>query len=120
LDYAKAKQENEFWLESLKSREINYESIQPIKVKVDSSYKTLRFLDLESTLELFKIIYSLFLTSVEFERAVISLSMDENIANYINNLTGNLTWSYLTSNRHPLAQKTSFCAAYNLLMHEFF
>jgi hypothetical protein len=118
LDYAKSKEMNKSWLTSIKSKGINYESIKKsINVEIDFSNQLLRFLDLESTLELFKIIYSFFLTPLEFERAVISLSMDENIANYINTFTENLTWNYLISNRHPLAPRSSFDAAHHLLMH---
>jgi hypothetical protein len=118
LDYAKSKKTNKSWLTSIKSKGINYKSIQnAINVEIDFSNQLLHFLDLESTLELFKIIYSFFLTPIEFERAVISLSMDENIANYINIFTENLTWNYLISNRHPLAPRSSFHAAHQLLMH---
>jgi hypothetical protein len=120
LDYANSKQDNQTWLTAVQTRGINYASLQSIEVNIEGSRNGVRCLDLESTLELFKIIYAVCLTPAEFERAAISLAMDENIAIYINILFNNLIPSHLIFNRHPLAPKSLFSAARCLLLHGLF
>jgi hypothetical protein len=118
LDYNQAQQENPSWIQQVKVRGLNYDSIQPIAIDVDPSRRRwLQVLDLESAIELFKVIYSVWLTCEEFERAVLSLEFDENFGCYISAITGDYDWNHVITNRHPLAPESPFAAAHNLLLH---
>ena len=117
LDYSKAQQVNPNWLKQVRERGLNYSSIQPVQIDIDFSRRGLRVLDLESAIELFKVFYSLCLTSDEFERAVLSLEFDENFGCYISAITGDYNWNHVITNRHPLAPESSFASARNLLLH---
>ena len=109
---------NPNWLQSVKKRGINYDSIQPVEVAIDfDKRRWLRILDLESAIELFKVFYSLCLTSDEFARAVMSLQLDENFGVYISEITGNHDWNHVIVNRHPLAPNSPFNAARDLFLH---
>jgi hypothetical protein len=118
FDYARAQQAHPHWLQKVKARGLNFDSIQPVDIDLDCSYCSwLKILDLESTLELFKVFYSLCLTSEEFERAVLSLQFDENFGLYVATLLGSAEGLHLITNRHPLAPDSPFKAARNLLLH---
>lgn len=118
LDYHEAQQRHPNWLQTVQERCLNFDSIQPVTVVVDFDRRRwLRQLDLESAIELFKVFYSLCLTSQEFERAVLSLEFDENFAGYFSQITGDYDWNHLVTNRHPLAPESPFAAARNLLLH---
>lgn len=118
LDYHQAQQVNPQWLEQLKQRELNYDSITPVKIDIDFDTRSpWKILDLESTIELFKVFYSLCLTSDEFTRAVLSLQFDENFAVYISTIIDDYNWNHLVTNRHPLAPNSPFKAARDLFMH---
>lgn len=118
LDYNQAQQQNPDWLKSVKARELNYDSIQPIAIDIDPTQRRWsQILDLESAIELFKVIYSFWLTCEEFERAVLSLEFDENFGCYISAITGDYDWNHVITNRHPLAPESPFTAARNLLLH---
>ncbi|MEH1935708.1 MAG: hypothetical protein V7L14_18825 [Nostoc sp.] len=118
LDYHQAQQANPQWLEQLKQRELNYDSITPVKVDIDFDTRPpWKILDLESTIELFKVFYSLCLTSDEFTRAVLSLQFDENLSVYISTITDDYNWNHLVTNRHALAPNSPFQAARDLIMH---
>ncbi|MGB3695466.1 MAG: hypothetical protein WA865_20580 [Spirulinaceae cyanobacterium] len=117
-DYNQAVIKNPHWLKEVQARGINYDAIQPVKVEVDfNKNRWLRVLDLESALELFKVFYSLCLTSEEFARAVLSLQLDENFAVYVSQLTGDYNWNHIISNRNPLVPNSHFQAARNLMVH---
>ncbi len=118
LDYNQAQRENPNWLESVKAQGLNYDSIQPITIDIapfDRHWS--QILDLESAIELFKVIYSFWLTCEEFERAVLSLEFDENFSCYVSAITGDYDWNHVITNRHPLAPESPFAAARNLLLH---
>lgn len=117
IDYARAQRENPNWVTQVRQRGLNFDSIQPVQVEVDFSHRGLRILDLESAIELFKVFYSLCLTSDEFERAVLSLQFDENFGCYFSQITGDYDWNHIISNRHPLAPNSPFNAARDLLLH---
>jgi hypothetical protein len=118
LDYHEAQQTNPHWLEEVQRCGLNYDSIQPVEVEVDfSQRRPWQILDLESAIELFKVFYSLCLTSDEFTRAVISLQFDENFAIYVTRITGDPQWNHLIKNRHPLAPNSPFQAARDLMLH---
>lgn len=118
LDYNQAQRTNPQWIEDVRKRGINYSSIQPVQVEVEMSRRSwLKFLDLESAVELFKVFYSLCLTSDEFARAVLSLQFDENFGLYVSALTGDSRWNHLITNRHPLAPNSPFSAARDLVLH---
>ncbi|MEO0948939.1 MAG: hypothetical protein AAFY11_12500, partial [Cyanobacteria bacterium J06641_5] len=116
--YNKAERQNPDWLAEVLSRGLNYTSIQPIQIDLDVIRRGwLQVLDLESALESFKICYSFFATSNDFERAVLSLQFDESFALYFSKVTGNYDWNHIIANRYPLAPESSFAAARNLLLH---
>lgn len=118
FDYNQAKQAHPHWLEQLQQRGLSYESIQPVNVEVNVSQRRWwQILDLESAIELFKVFYSLCLTSEEFERAVLSLQFDENFGIYVSTITGDYDWNHVVRNRHPLAPNSPFQAARDLLLH---
>lgn len=118
LDYHEARKANPNWLEDFKQRGINYDSIYTPKIEVDVTKRHwLKFLDLESAIELFKVFYSLFLTSNEFARAVMSLQFDENFSAYLSAVTGDHRWNHVITNRHPLAPNSPFNAARDLFIH---
>jgi hypothetical protein len=118
LDYNEAQPRNRQWLEDVKQRGLNYDSIQPMEVEVDfQQRRPLRILDLESAIELFKVFYSLCLTSDEFGRAVLSLQFDENFCIYVSAITGDYNWNHVITNRHPLAPNSPFQAARDLMLH---
>lgn len=118
LDYHKAQQQNPNWLAEVHQRGLDFSSVQPVEIAVDVTKRGwLQVLDMESALELFKICYSLCVTSDEFERAVISLQFDENFGLYFTKVTGDATWNHIITNRHPLAPNSAFAAAHNLLLH---
>ena len=117
-DYNQAMLTNPNWLQNVKKRGINYDSIQPVEVEIDfDKRRWLRILDLESAIELFKVFYSLCLTSDEFARAVMSLQLDENFGLYVSEITGNCDWNHVIVNRHPLAPNSPFNAARDLFLH---
>ena len=118
FDYHEAKKANSNWFKEVKLRGINYNSIQTPEIEVNITKRHwLKFLDLESAIELFKVFYSLFLTSDEFARAVMSLQFDENFGIYISALTGDYKWNHVITNRHPLAPNSPFNAARDLFIH---
>jgi hypothetical protein len=117
FDYNYAQAQNPGWLERVRDRGICYDSIQPVTVDIDFRYHWLRILDLESAIELFKVFYSLCLTSDEFARAVISLQFDETFGCYISAVTGDRTWNHIIINRHPLIPNSPFHAARDLFLH---
>lgn len=117
-DYNQAQAEDPDWLERVHARGICYDSIQPVPVDIDFHQRRwLRILDLESAIELFKVFYSLCLTSDEFARAVISLQFDENFGCYISAITDDRTWNHIIVNRHPLIPNSPFHAARDLFLH---
>lgn len=117
-DYNQAMLKNPNWLQKVKERGINYNSIQPVEVEIDfDKRRWLRILDLESAIELFKVFYSLCLTSDEFARAVLSLQLDENFGVYISEIIGSSDWNHVIINRHPLAPNSPFNAARDLFLH---
>lgn len=117
LDYAAAQRANPDWLTQVQARGLDYASIQPIQPRVTLERRWSQILDLESAIELFKVFYSLCLTSDEFERAVLSLEFDENFGGYISLVTGDYRWNHVISNRNPLAPDSTFGAARRLLGH---
>lgn len=118
LDYSAAQKRNPHWLKKIDRQCLNFASIQPISIAIKVSQRRwLQVLDLESAIELFKIIYSLWLTCDEFERAVLSLEFDENFGCYFSAITGDYNWNHVITNRHPLAPESPFGAARNLLLH---
>jgi hypothetical protein len=118
FDYHQAEQKNPHWLQAIKKRGLNYDSIKPVEIEIDfKTRRWLRILDLESAIELFKIFYSLCLTSDEFARAVLSLQLDENFGIYISKITGDYDWNHIISNRHPLAPNSPFAASRDLILH---
>lgn len=117
LDYAKAQQLNPNWVQQIQERGLNYDSIRSIEIDINFDRRGFRILDLESAIELFKVFYSLCLTSDEFERAVLSLEFDENFGCYVSILTNDYNWNHVITNRHPLAPESPFGAARRLLLH---
>ncbi|PZD70963.1 hypothetical protein C1752_08627 [Acaryochloris thomasi RCC1774] len=117
-DYHQAQEEHPQWLAAVQERGLCFDSIQPIEVNIDfDKRRWCRILDLESAIELFKVFYSLCLTSDEFARAVLSLQLDENFGLYISNLTGDSRWNHVITNRHPLIPNSPFNAARDLFLH---
>ncbi|MGL5804364.1 MAG: DUF6999 family protein [Xenococcaceae cyanobacterium] len=117
-DYHQAENKNPNWLVEIKKRDLNFNSIQPVRIDINfKTKKWLRILDLESAIELFKIFYSLCLTSDEFARAVLSLQFDENFGIYISKIINDTSWNHLITNRHILAPNSPFAASRNLLLH---
>ncbi|MGF1461522.1 MAG: hypothetical protein ACFBSG_21170 [Leptolyngbyaceae cyanobacterium] len=118
LDYHAAQRQNPDWLATVHRRGIDFRSVRPLVVEVDMSRRGwLQVLDMESALELFKICYSLCVTSREFQRAVLSLQFDESFAQYFSQLTDDYRWNHVVTNRHPLAPNSPFAAARDLLLH---
>jgi hypothetical protein len=117
FDWHQAQQENPYWCFEIEEQPLNFDSIQPVQIDIDFSRQGWRILDLESAIELFKVFYSLCLTSDEFERAVLSLQFDENFAIYVTHVTGDYEWNHIVTNRHPLAPNSPFNAARDLLLH---
>ena len=118
LDYHKAQQRFPEWLAKVHQQGLDFSSVQPVQVDIDFTKRGwLQVLDLESALELFKICYSLFVTSDEFERAVLSLQFDESFALYFSRVTGDYSWNHAITNRHPLAPNSPFTSAHSLLLH---
>ncbi|MGG6263199.1 DUF6999 family protein [Leptolyngbya sp. AN03gr2] len=127
FDYATAKQRDPDWVRRVNAqqaeepaRTVVYNSIQPVEVTIDFSPRRLRVLDLESTLELFKIIYSFCFTPDEFERALYSLPLDEALCRYVSTVVREPYLIELVGNRYPLIPKSPFDAARNLILHGFF
>jgi hypothetical protein len=117
-DFNQALRQHPTWATQVEERQINFASVQPVEVAIDfKKRRWLRILDLESAIELFKVFYSLLLTSNEFERAVLSLQFDENFAIYVSMITGDYDWNHVVTNRHPLAPNSPFNAARDLLLH---
>ncbi|WP_204137080.1 DUF6999 family protein [Halomicronema sp. CCY15110] len=118
LDYHAAQRANPNWVETVQQRGIDFSSVRPLEVDVDTRQRGwLQVLDMESALELFKICYSLCVTSREFQRAVLSLQFDESFAQYFSQFTGDYRWNHVVTNRHPLAPNSPFAAAHDLLLH---
>jgi hypothetical protein len=117
LDYAAAQATNPDWLATVQSRGLSYDAIQPIQLHIDMRRRWSQILDLESAIELFKVFYSLCLTSDEFERALLSLEFDENFGSYVSVITNDYRWNHVINNRNPLAPNSPFGAARRLLYH---
>ncbi|MEO1006297.1 MAG: hypothetical protein AAFW67_10705 [Cyanobacteria bacterium J06638_38] len=117
-DYHQAEQENPDWLLQIEKNNLNFASLQPLKVEIDfTQHRWRRILDLESALELFKVFYSLCLTSNEFARAVLSLQFDESFGIYLSKLTDDYDWNHVITNRHPLLPNSPFNASRDLMLH---
>jgi hypothetical protein len=117
-DYHQAEAKNSNWLQKRRKKDLNFDSIQTVPVNIDFQAKRwFRILDLESAIELFKIFYSLCLTSDEFARAVLSLQFDENFAIYVSKVIDDTSWNHVITNRHALVPNSSFAASRNLLLH---
>jgi hypothetical protein len=117
-DYHQAENKNPNWLPEILKKDLNFNSIQPIQINIDfKTKKWLKILDLESAIELFKIFYSLCLTSDEFARAVLSLQLDENFGIYVSKVINDTSWNHLITNRHTLAPNSPFAASRNLILH---
>ncbi|MEO0835321.1 MAG: hypothetical protein AAFY16_04875, partial [Cyanobacteria bacterium J06642_3] len=87
-------------------------------VEIDfTKRRWIRILDLESAIELFKIFYSLCLTSDEFTRAVLSLQFDESFGIYFSKITDDYDWNHVITNRHPLLPNSPFNASRDLMLH---
>lgn len=118
IDYHRAQEQHPHWLAQVHQQKLDYSSIRSVQVEVDTTRRGwLQVLDMESSLELFKICYSLCVTSDEFERAVLSLQFDESFALYFSRVTGDSSWNHVITNRHPLAPNSPFGSARNLLLH---
>ena len=118
LDYHAAQRTNPNWVEAIQQRGIDFSGLRPLEVDIDTRKRGwLQVLDMESALELFKICYSLCVTSREFQRAVLSLQFDESFSQYFSQLTGDYRWNHVVTNRHPLAPNSPFAAAHDLLLH---
>ena len=74
-------------------------------------------LDLRSAIELFTPFYQLFLTANDFVRASNSLQLDETIAIYVSQILGTPGHLGLVNNKHPMVPRTTYSAAYNLVLH---
>ncbi|WOD39659.1 DUF6999 family protein [Nodosilinea sp. E11] len=116
-DYYQAQAHNPDWIAQVQQRGVCFDSIQPVQPQIDFTRRWHQILDLESAIELFKVFYSLCLTTKEFERAVLSLQFDENFGCYVSAITGDYRWNPVISNRHPLAPNSPFSAARALLLH---
>ena len=117
-DYHQAEQDNPMWLQQIAKDDLNFASLQPIEIEIDfTKHRWLRILDLESTLELFKVFYSLCLTSDEFARAVLSLQFDESFGIYLSKITDDYDWNHVITNRHPLLPNSPFNASRDLMLH---
>jgi hypothetical protein len=118
VDYHLAQSKHPDWLQQVRDRGLSFASIQPVQIDIDfSKRRWLKILDLESAIELFKVFYSLCLTSDEFARAVISLQFDENFGCYVSAITNDYRWNHLIVNRHPLIPNSPFHAARDLFLH---
>lgn len=116
-DYHQAQARNPGWTAQVQQRGLRFDSLRSVQPTIDFSRRWHRVLDLESAIELFKVFYSLCLTTKEFERAVLSLQFDENFGCYISALTSDHRWNHIIPNRHPLAPNSPFNAARDLLLH---
>ena len=117
-DYHLAEQDNPDWLQQIEKDSLNFASLQPIEVEIDfTKRRWMRILDLESAIELFKVFYSLCLTSDEFARAVLSLQFDESFGIYISKITDDYDWNHVITNRHPLLPNSPFNASRDLILH---
>lgn len=74
-------------------------------------------LDLRSAIELFTPFYQLFLTANDFVRASNSLQLDETIAVYVSQILGTPGHLGLVNNKHPMVPRSTYSAAYNLVLH---
>ncbi len=111
-------QKNPDWSKQINQDNLNFASLQPIKVEIDfTKRRWLRILDLESAIELFKVFYSFCLTSDEFARAVLSLQFDESFSIYLSKVTDDHNWNHIITNRHPLAPNSPFNASHDLMLH---
>jgi len=117
LDYNEAQTQNPNWLQAVHDRGLNYQSIKPIEIEISSKRHWFQILDLESAIELFKVFYSLCLTSDEFSRAVLSLQFDENFGCYVSAIAQDYNWNHVIANRHPLAPNSPFNAGRDLFLH---
>ncbi len=79
--------------------------------------KWTNILDLRSAIELFTPFYQLFLTANDFVRASNSLQLDETIAIYVSQILGTPGHLGLVNNKHPMVPRTTYSAAYNLVLH---
>ncbi|MEB3230604.1 MAG: hypothetical protein VKJ64_06315 [Leptolyngbyaceae bacterium] len=118
FDYHEAQERYPDWLATVRQRGLDFSGMRPIEVDIDMTQRGwFQVLDMESSLELFKICYSLCVTSDEFARAVLSLQFDESFGLYFSKVVGNYDWNHTVTNRHPLAPNSAFDAARDLLLH---
>ncbi|MEM7593230.1 MAG: hypothetical protein AAF383_17245 [Cyanobacteria bacterium P01_A01_bin.83] len=117
-DYHQAEQANPDWLQKIDKDNLNFDSLQAIEIEINfTKRRWMRILDLESAIELFKIFYSLCLTSDEFARAVLSLQFDESFGIYFSKITDDYDWNHVITNRHPLLPNSPFNASRDLMLH---
>jgi hypothetical protein len=96
----------------------DFQDIQPDGFGIeDMPDRWTNFLDLETAIELFTPVYSLFLTDSDFWRATNSLQMDEPVAIYAAKILGMPEHLVLLNNKHPLVPLTTLGAGYRLVLH---
>lgn len=117
-DYHQAENLNPDWIQEIQQRGIRFDSIISPPIEVDfSQRKWTQFLDMQSTVELFKVIYCFCLTRNEFERAMISLQFDESFGLYFSKIMNDYRWNHVITNRHPLIPNSPFAAGRNVFLH---
>ncbi len=75
------------------------------------------FLDLQSAIELYTPLYSLWLTHADFNRASHSLQLDETIAIYIARMFALDAPIALVNNRHPVVPFATIDSGFRLMLH---
>jgi hypothetical protein len=117
-DYHQAEKVNPNWIQEVHQRGIQFDSIISPSIEVDfSQRKWSQFLDMQSTVELFKVIYCFCLTRHEFERAVVSLQFDESFGLYFSKIMNDYRWNHVVTNRHPLISNSPFASGRNVFLH---
>ncbi len=118
-DYHQAEQQDPNWLETVHRRGITFNSIQSVEIDVplQRRQRWIQFLDLESSLELLKIIYAACLTSKELERSVVSFQFNESFGLYFSRLMNDYRWNHVVRNAHPLVPASAFDLSRHFILH---
>ncbi|AEG91482.1 DUF6999 family protein [Ramlibacter tataouinensis] len=96
----------------------DFRDIDDVDMRIeDLPNRWTNFLDLETAIDLFTPVYSLFLSDHDFWRATNSLQMDEPIAIYAAKILGQPEHLVLLNNKHPLVPLTTLRAGHRLVLH---
>jgi len=111
-------QKNNKSIQPIPLDKIDFSAIYDFDSEIDSLSDTWHnFLDLQSAIEIYTPLFGVFLSNEAFERASISLQLDETMAVYIAKMLDKQFIMGLVNNKHPMVPFSTLEAGFRLMLH---